>query len=261
MQYAWLIWSLFFLMFWIILYLSKPFFRKEMMSISLGTMLLGFTEPLFVREYWNPPTLFDLADRTGFDIESLIFTFAIGGIGSVLYRVFYKKNVTKMEIGEMENNRHKFHIYILTSPIPIFLVLALFTQLNHIYCGVMAMFVGALLTLYCRPDLKWKIWIGGLLFLIYYFVFFLSLLVVFPNYVTLIWNLKALTGILFLGIPIEELMFAFSFGMLWSSLYEHILFIKNDKSGNSESEDRATAELKKTIKKGVKQNEKFKKLH
>ena len=56
-------------------------------------------------------------------------------------------------------------------------------------------------------------------------------------------------------------MFAFSFGMLWSSLYEHILFIKNDKSGNSESEDRATAELKKTIKKGVKQNEKFKKLH
>lgn len=41
-------------------------------------MLLGFTEPLFVPAYWNPPTLFDLAQRTGFDIESLIFTFAIG---------------------------------------------------------------------------------------------------------------------------------------------------------------------------------------
>jgi hypothetical protein len=196
------------------------------MSISLGTMLLGFTEPLFVREYWNPPTLFDLADRTGFDIESLIFTFAIGGIGSVLYRVFYKRNVTKIEIGEMENNRHKFHIYILTSPIPIFLVLALFTKLNHIYCGVIAMFAGALLTLYCRPDLKWKIWVGGLLFLIYYLVFFVSLIAVVPDYVIHVWNLRILTGILFLGIPIEELMYAFTFGMLWSSLYEHILWYK-----------------------------------
>lgn len=226
MQFAWLIWSLFFLLIWIIFYLSKPFFRKEMLSISFGTMLLGFTEPLFVPEYWNPPTLFDLAQRTGFDIESLIFTFAIGGIGSVLYRVIYKKNITKMEINEMKSSRHKLHIYILISPIPIFLSLAVFTELNHIYCGVIAMFAGALLTLYCRPDLKWKIWVGGLLFLTYYFVFFISLLVVFPDYVTHVWNLEVLRGILFLGIPIEELMYAFTFGMLWSSLYEHILWYK-----------------------------------
>ena len=233
MQYAWLIWSLIFLLVWAILYLSgnpslreKPAFRKEMMSISLYTMLLGLTEPLFVPEYWNPPTLFDLAQRTGFDIESLIFTFAIGGTGSVLYRVIYKKNVTKMEMSEMKSKRHKVHIYILTSPIPIFLVLAVFTELNHIYCGIIAMFAGALLTLYCRPDLKWKIWIGGLLFLVYYFVFFLTLLAVVPDYVTHVWNLEVLSRILFFGTPIEELLFAFSFGMLWSSLYEHILWYK-----------------------------------
>ena len=88
------------------------------------------------------------------------------------------------------------------------------------------MFVGALLTLYCRPDLKWKIWIGGLLFLLYYFIFFLTLIAVVPDYVIHVWNLEVLTGILFLGIPIEELLFAFSFGMLWSSLYEHILWFK-----------------------------------
>ena len=233
MQYAWLIWSLFFLLIWIILYLSgnpslreKPAFRKEMLSISFGTMLLGFTEPLFVPEYWNPPTLFDLAQLTGFDIESLIFTFAIGGTGSVLYRVIYKKNIMKMEINEMKSSRHQLHIYILFLPVPIFIVLAIFTQLNHIYCGVIAMFAGALLTLYCRPDLKWKIWIGGLLFLIYYFIFFLTLLAFFPDFVTRVWNLEVLTGILFLGIPIEELMYAFTFGMLWSSLYEHILWYK-----------------------------------
>ena len=226
MHYVWFIWSLLFLMVWIILYLSKPSFRKEMMSISLGTMLFGFTEPLFVPAYWNPPSLFDLAQRTGFDIESFIFTFAIAGTSSVLYRVIYRRNVTKMDASEMMHSRHRFHIYFLASPIPIFLALAIFTKLNHIYCGVIAMFAGALLTLYCRPDLRWKIWIGGLLFLVYYFVFFLSLLSFFPSYVIHVWNLKALTGILLLGIPLEELLFAFSFGMLWSSLYEHISWYK-----------------------------------
>ncbi|MDE3056796.1 MAG: hypothetical protein KGJ59_02425 [Bacteroidota bacterium] len=226
MHYAWLIWSLFFLMFWVIIYLSKPIFRKEMLSISFWTMLLGLSEPLFVPRYWNPPTLFDLAQRTGFDIESLIFTFALGGTASVLYKLIYKKDVTKMDAGEMKHKRHKLHIYILSSPIPIFLALALLTSLNHIYCGIIAMATGALLTLYCRPDLKWKIWIGGSLLLIYYAVFFLSLIAVFPDYVSLVWNVKALTGILFIGIPVEELMFAFSFGMLWSSLYEHMLWYK-----------------------------------
>lgn len=36
----------------------------------------GLTEPLFVPKYWNPPSLFDLAQRTGFGIKSLIFCFA-----------------------------------------------------------------------------------------------------------------------------------------------------------------------------------------
>ena len=51
-------------------------------------MPLGLSEPLFVPGYWNPPSLFNLAQKTGFDIESILFSFAIGGIGSVLYRIF-----------------------------------------------------------------------------------------------------------------------------------------------------------------------------
>jgi len=52
-----------------------------MLWASLFTMPFGPTDPLFVPEYWSPPSLFDLARTTGFDIESLIFCFDIGGIG------------------------------------------------------------------------------------------------------------------------------------------------------------------------------------
>lgn len=40
-----------------------------MAAVSLGTMPLGLTEPLFVPAYWNPPTLWDLARQVGFDLE------------------------------------------------------------------------------------------------------------------------------------------------------------------------------------------------
>lgn len=197
-----------------------------MLYVSLGTMPFALTEPLFIPGYWNPPSLFNLAQRTGFDIESFIFTFAIGGIGSVIYKVVFKKKTMPMNEMEKAHRRHRYHLYILLTPIPVFLFLAVFTSLNHIYCGIIAMFIGAVASLYCRPDLKWKIWIGGLLFLIYYLVFFLSLIAIYPKYVELVWNLKALTGILPLGIPLEEWLFAVTFGMLWSSFYEHIMWYK-----------------------------------
>jgi hypothetical protein len=121
---------------------------------------------------------------------------------------------------------HRLHIYILFVPVLVFLVLSLFTDLNHIYCGILAMFMGGLTTLYCRPDLKGKIWVGGLLFTLLYFVYFGSILPFYPDYVELYWNLENLTQILVLGIPIEELLFAFTFGMYWSGLYEHLYWKK-----------------------------------
>jgi hypothetical protein len=86
-QYTWLAWASAFLLPWSALYLAFPLQRKTMLWASAFTAPFGLTEPLFVPEYWNPPSLFDLAQRTGFDIESLIFTFGIGGVAAVLYSV------------------------------------------------------------------------------------------------------------------------------------------------------------------------------
>ena len=97
---------------------------------------------------------------------------------------------------------------------------------------MIALFLGGVATLYCRPDLKYKIWVGGLLFLALYAVYFGSLLLFFPDFVDNHWNLAALTGIKVIGIPLEELLFAFTFGMYWSGLYEHLFWyqLKPDNS-------------------------------
>ena len=67
---------------------------------------------------------------------------------------------------------------------------------------------------------------SAFLFLGFYFAYFLTLVVVYPQYVRLVWNLPAFSGVLVLGIPVEELAFAFSLGFLWSSVYEHLKWQK-----------------------------------
>lgn len=223
---VWLLWSLGLLAIWLGVFLSKREARKRMLWASLLTMPFGLTEPLFVPGYWNPPSVFDLAQRTGLDIESLIFCFGIGGLGVVLYDVIFRVRHVRMSVAEMHHRHHRFHIWALISPFILFPVLFFATGWNPIYVGSVSMFLAGLAALWCRPDLKRKIWIGGTIFLLFYFVYFFLLELLNPGYVEKVWNLPALSGILILGVPLEELMFAFTFGMLWSSYYEHLNWYK-----------------------------------
>ena len=225
-QYVWLVWSLFGLVIWFLVFMFNRNLRKEMLWASILTAPFGLTEPLFVPEYWNPPSLFNLAERTGFDIESLIFSFAVGGLAAVLYETIFRIKHIKISGHERHSKRHRFHILALASPFIVFTVLALSTNWNHIYCVIAAMFSGSIAALLCRPDLKKKIWVGGLLFLGLYFIYFVTLELAFPGYVAQVWNFSAISGILILSIPLEELLFAFSLGMLWSSFYEHIYWYR-----------------------------------
>ncbi len=218
--YVWLVWASAFLVPWAIAYIAFPAHRRVMLWASLFTMPLGLTEPLFVPEYWSPPSLFDLARRTGFDIESLIFCFAIGGIGAVLYNILTRQRPEPTHLAERHQPRHKFHLWALAAPFFSFPILYGLPW-NPIYPAIVAMAVGAAAAILCRPDLVQKTWIGGLLFLGYYVVFLAGLEWTAPGYIARVWNLEALSGLTLAGMPIEELLFAVTFGAYWSCVYEH----------------------------------------
>lgn len=224
MQYAWLVWSLILLVIWAAVYLSlkSKESRKEMLVVSFWTSLLGLTEPLFVPEYWSPPSLFDLAMKTGFDIESLLFAFGVGGLAVVMYESIFRIKHERISVEEKHQPRHKFHLLALLSAPIIFILLLIFTGLNPIYSTFIALIGGGLLTWYCRPDLKKKMFVSAFIFLGIYFVYFLTFIAIYPGYVEQVWNLSVISGILILGVPLEELLFAFGLGFLWSSVYEHI---------------------------------------
>ena len=182
------------------------------MWTSLFTMPFGLTEPLFVPAYWSPPSLFDLARTTGFDIESFIFSFGIGGVGAVLYNLWTGRELVPVEDGEKLSQQHKLHSWAMAVPFlsfPILYTLPLKSDL----CGHRRHGPGR-----CRRDLV----SAGLgaedvdrrrpLRPAYYTVFLIGLEVIAPGYIARVWNLGALSGVNIGGMPIEELLFAAAFG-------------------------------------------------
>ncbi|MBI2628380.1 MAG: hypothetical protein HYW71_03100 [Candidatus Niyogibacteria bacterium] len=228
MQYAWFVWSLILLGIWTAIYffLKQKESRREMLLVSFWSSVFGLTEPLFVPSYWSPPSLFDLAHRTGFDIESFIFMFGVAGIAAVVYERIFPTKHQSMPSYEMARGRHRYHAWaILSAPIFFFLLYFL-TDINPIYSTSIALMIGGIFAWYCRPDLKNKMIVSAFLFTALYFFYFLTLIAIYPGYVQQVWNLSAISGILIFGIPLEEYIFAFSFGFIWSSVYEHIKWYK-----------------------------------
>ncbi len=219
-HYVWLIWSSAFLLPWIALYALNAKYRRVMWRTSAVTAVLGLTEPMFVPRYWNPPSLFELAQRTGFDIESLIFAFAIGGIGAVLYNAVRRQELVPVSDEERRHPRHRFHRAALFVPFVLFVPLYLLPW-NPIYPGIICLLIGAMLSLICRPSLRGKTLVGGVLFLSLYAVFMLGIKWLTPGYIEMVWNLPDLRGGLVYGIPLEELLFGFSVGVYWAGVYEH----------------------------------------
>lgn len=220
-MYEYFIGSIWVFIIWLFFFLISPKLRKEILLSSFIMLPLALTEPIFVPEYWNPSTLFNLASTTGFDIESFIFVFAIGGISAVVYEVVFKTKHTKISL-KMHSKKHNFHRLVLITPVIILGLLHFLTDLNPIYYFSIALLAGVVATYFCRPDLIREMLLGGSIFLFLYFISFVAFNLVFPNFVDNTWNLKSISGIKILSVPLEELMFALTVGMFWSSLYEHI---------------------------------------
>ena len=230
-HYVWLIWSSAFVVPWAILFAAVPRFRTTLVRSSIMTAPLGLTEPIFVPRYWNPPSLFDLAQRTGFDSESLIFAFAIGGVAAVLYNALTNKQVTSVPELERTAMHHRYHRGALFTPLLVFPVFYALPW-NPIYAVIAALVLAAGAVAACRPDLWRSMLTGAGLFTAYYAVFLLLLEWTVPGYIAQVWNLAALSGVSVAGMPIEELLFGFSFGAYWSGLYEHLTWQAQVRGGD-----------------------------
>ncbi len=240
--------------FWAITWIALRFASRreqipEFWWASFACAGLGITEPLFVPEYWDPPSILKVGR---WDLESFLFCFAVGGLSAVLtelqpvkgflVRLYFSFEAIVRSLlsilSDLTSNR--FRASILSRPpmsrlitpdqtrIENMLLVTFFVGmfgatshfgLNIIYdtsfvCVATAGMIG-----WRRPSLRWQILGGGISFTLIYTIVLVIMDRVYPGFYDH-WNLEALSGIWFLGAPVEEYLFSFTFGVFWAPLYE-----------------------------------------
>lgn len=209
-QFTYLAADLILLVAWLLLFLNKPY-RREMLVMSLFFAPFAFLDFWFLQDYWSPRTLFG----TAFGLETFLFAFLVGGIGAVIYEEFrgLKLVRTKREPS-----------WILTGSSLLllfdFLILRVFIGINSMYAVYVVFIFCAIFMYTVRRDQAVNLLASGLLSGIVGFFLYLIYLYFYPDVIRVWWRLENLSGILIAGIPLEELLFAFGFGMVAGPLYE-----------------------------------------
>jgi len=213
MVYQYLIGTGIFFIIWLALYIYRKKLRKEMLFMSILIAPLGpISQIFYLRDYWNPNYLFSIF---GFGIEDILFGFFIGGIAAVIYEEFFIKKIKKTK---SETNSTIFILALIG--LALFLILNLASKINSIYASSIGFIVIASIILFKRKDLIKNAIISGILVSLIMFIFYLIYLTIFPTIISNWWQLEKISGILIIGIPIEELLWGFAWGFLAGPFYE-----------------------------------------
>ncbi len=219
LKHAYLIGTILFLPFWLFFYFRRRDLDKKMIEVSLLVGLLAiFWSPYFWKDYWQPAYLFNfdlMGIRLG-GIEDFLYGFFTGGIISVIY-----DEILGRRISMKKKKNHRFLILFITSILSAFIFhILLFLEVNSIHAAFMSFASFLAVILLVRKDLLWDSIISGLFFGLLTLCLSVVYLVFFPGLIQKWWLLHKVSGILLVGVPIEELVWAFGMGAVAGPLYE-----------------------------------------
>jgi hypothetical protein len=221
-KYAYLIGVGIFFVPWLFFFFTRKDLRREMLLMSLlvglGTV---FTEYYWwTIDWWHPETI--TGTRVG--IEDFLLGIANGGVAAVVYSYFFKKSHYKIPTDS--NKSQALSVGLLTFAVLSFGFWGL--RLTSFYACVGAMILGSILLFYFRKDLLLNGIYSGLIMLLLSFPPYLIGEALSPGFLDNSWHYSMLTNLRFLGIPIEDLIFYFLFGIWVGPLYE-LMFAKKQR--------------------------------
>lgn len=225
-HYSYLVGVVIFWVAWIGCFVLGKTYRSEIRWGTLIASPMALTSLLFVPQYWTPPSLFDLDQRIRVGIEDLLWAAAVGGIAAVVGEIFLRE-----KLASIRKSRHKRHYAPFVLLVGVFVALEVWHPHKTMDNTIISFAVGALILGYLRRDLIPLMLTGATTFTVLYFVLFLWVLALYPEFVRRYYNLPNLLGIFIHGVPIEELLFAATGGAIWSVAYEYVFGYRLEAAG------------------------------
>lgn len=215
-QHIFFLSSLLFFILWIILFIINKKNRGQMLVISLSTMILGcFVEQMHFTDWWQPNFIFNSYIK----IEDILFGFSVGGVISGIYSLV--KNQIKYKTSIPLRLSTKF--FLLALSICLLFVLFYIFNISSFYSSVVALLIPVIFIYYKNKKLLYRVCLTGIIITCIAFLGYLFAIYINPTFVKDTYLLDHLSGILFFGIPIEELIWFFFAGM-GISAFQEIIF-------------------------------------
>ncbi len=196
---------------WTFFFLINHKYRREMLIIGVLIAPLVIVDYFTTPTYWSPETLWNIP----VGIEGFVFTFFIAGIASVIYESIFK---TKLK----EKNKLIWQdVFHLIPAAAISVTLWAIFHFNVMYMIILVISLSAAVHVVFRRELLTETIISALSFALIYFAAFNLWILISPEVLNW-WNFVNLSGLRLGFVPLEEILFALSFGALVGPLYEVI---------------------------------------
>lgn len=180
--------------------------RKPIMLSAALSAPFGLLSIFFVPHYWDPVRVVVV----GAGIEDLMFSFAGGGIVWFGATFFFRSRI-KMRFHTMRIAL----VYLGTTFIGISLGMIFnLAGLSPMAITYLSFSVVVIVFLRMRKQLWLLSLSGALTYGLFYTILCFLIFSFHPDFLQQ-WNLEALSGVLIVGAPLEELLWAFGFGAVW----------------------------------------------
>ena len=204
---------------WLLFFLLRKDLRDQQLFVSVFTAPLGPVTQIiwFYKDYWRPEYVWTFAiSGVPIGVEEILFAFFIGGIGSVLYEVIFRK--------QHRHGRYRFKqtaLVLISAGVIIDIVNA--AHVNTVWASSIALVLASLIMIAIDKDLR-KDWVmSSILMFVFVTVLYLAWLALYPALVSKFWLPSGLSGVNLFGVPIEELSWFVSWAMFSGVAYEFMV--------------------------------------
>ncbi|MBF0351606.1 MAG: hypothetical protein HQM11_11280 [SAR324 cluster bacterium] len=224
MTWNFLILSLLFLIPGMLVYAVRPDLRTAIHRMSVCALPFALTERFFYPDYWEPRFLFDLADHIGFGLEDILFVVGLAAFTTTAYPAFFRKTYETQHVETGRVRVFRAVKILLLTFIGVGLVVAL--RIPMIYGSIVIMTIAFAGLCLIRHDLLVPGLLGGLVSLGIYTLLCWLFEWMLPGVFDLAWHTDQFLNLFIAGIPLEELLYGFTSGMIATVFYPFVFEIR-----------------------------------
>ncbi len=218
-QYTYLLMGIAFLLVWVFLFYLRKDTRHQMLVISCVIAFCGpLADILYLKDWWAPKFIFSPI----LNVEAVIVSFMIGGIGTVIYEELFHKRVIIKNRTERKVKVSYIKVFLLFCLGFSIFFLSFALGLNSFHSTILGLTVPTFIIWWERKDLIAPSIITGVLLVSVAALVYTIIELITPGWINAFWYFKNVPRIIVFSLPIDDIAWYFASGIFIGPLYEYL---------------------------------------